>query len=135
MSFSLRQMQAEQRAWVAHNFPDSVPHQPLLGAMEELGELAHAHLKAEQGIRGDAAEHHLNKVDAIGDIVIYLADYCTKAGIDLEAAIEVTWAKVRKRDWQANRLNGGELPPEACVHGDCHNGRPCQGACDHRDCL
>ena len=77
-------------------------HRPLLGVCEEAGELCHAHLKAEQGIRGTQDEHLEAKKDAIGDIVIYLADYCSQQGIDLERSIENTWAKVKQRDWKQN---------------------------------
>jgi NTP pyrophosphatase (non-canonical NTP hydrolase) len=69
--------------------------------MEEVGELAHAHLKHDQGIRGleDQDLAHTQKVDAVGDIVIYLASYCTANNIDLEAAVKKTWEEVKARDW------------------------------------
>jgi len=38
-----------------------------MGLVEEVGELAHAHLKNEQGIRGTPEEHVQAKVDAIGE--------------------------------------------------------------------
>jgi len=107
MGFQLLQSQVKE--WTAHNFPFTLSHHPLLGAMEELGELAHAHLKNEQGIRTD--ECHLeNKCDAIGDIIIYLADYCNREGIDLQEAVAVTWAKVQKRDWIKDPKNGTDSP-------------------------
>ena len=91
-------LQEETAAWAAKNFPDAKPYQPLLGALEELGELAHSHLKMEQGIRMD--EPHLdNKIDAVGDIIIYLAHYCELNAIDLDVAVTTTWSKVQKRDW------------------------------------
>ena len=92
---TLAQLQREQARWASDNFGRQHPYQPLLGAMEELGELAHAHLKAEQGIRGTLAEHRAAKVDAVGDIIIYLSNYCTLNGIDLESAVEQTWAKYK----------------------------------------
>lgn len=98
---TLRQLQEEQRPWVAHNFPGRHAHYPLLGAMEELGELAHAHLKAEQGIR-QHENHDEAKRDAVADVVIFLSDYCTANGIDFQDSLNETWAKVRRRDWQAN---------------------------------
>ena len=104
--FTLRQLQDEQRPWVAHNFAGRHPYYPLLGAMEELGELSHAHLKALQGIRGTPEEHHAAKVDAVADIIIFLSDYCTAEGIDLQDAVERTWAEVRKRDWKADPMHG-----------------------------
>lgn len=97
----LKQLQAEQRAWVAHNFVDRPTWMPLLGAMEELGELAHAHLKEAQGIR--LHENHTEKAkDAIADIVIFLADYCSSRGFDFEELVRTTWDQVKQRDWKAN---------------------------------
>lgn len=62
--------------WVAKNFPPyegEVPgNDSILGCIEEAGELAHAHLKNKQGIRGTPEEHEAAAKDAIGDIVIYL---------------------------------------------------------------
>jgi hypothetical protein len=67
---------AERDEWVARNFPpgpDDIPgNDSILGVVEELGELAHAHLKAKQGIRGTQAEHDAAAKDAIGDITVYL---------------------------------------------------------------
>lgn len=67
---------AERDEWVARNFPPyegEIPgNDSILGVMEELGELAHAHLKAKQGIRGTQAEHDAAAKDAIGDITVYL---------------------------------------------------------------
>ena len=48
---TLEELQAVQREWVEHNFPNRTNYHPLLGAVEEIGELCHAHLKYEQGIR------------------------------------------------------------------------------------
>lgn len=97
---NLAVLQAEQKEWVNHNFPDETEHGPLLGLAEEVGELAHAHLKHEQSIRGyDDAQYMAEAVDAIGDIVIYLASYCNRNGIDLEQAVRQTWEEVSVRDW------------------------------------
>lgn len=95
----LKTLQEETTEWAEKNFPDAKSYQPLLGAIEELGELAHAHLKSEQGIRMEE-QHHDNKVDAIGDIIIYLAHYCKLNSIDLEDAVITTWSKVQKREWK-----------------------------------
>jgi len=103
----LRELQTEHHDWQRYNFPDQVPYQALLGAMEELGELAHAHLKASQHIREyDEVKFKEEAVDAIGDLLIFLAGYCNGVGIDFQFALEYTWEKVRQRDWQKNP--GGE---------------------------
>ncbi len=75
--------------------------------MEEAGELAHAHLKHEQGIRAmDPDLAFIKKRDAVGDMVIYLASYCTANNIDFARAVEETWNEVRHRDWIAFPQNG-----------------------------
>jgi NTP pyrophosphatase (non-canonical NTP hydrolase) len=108
---SILEMQEQHKMWLAHNFPDQKPYQPLLGLAEEVGELAHAHLKAEQNIR-EAADCMIEPrelmVDAVGDIFIYLMSYCNSNGLDLELCIEDTWKRVIERDWQADRVKGGE---------------------------
>lgn len=127
MALTLKQLQDEQRLWVQHNFPGRDAYYPLLGTAEEIGELAeahgqaslhvtelckslgrlsHAHLKAVQNIR-ITEDHQANKRDAVADIVIFLADYCTANNIDFQNAIESTWAQVKQRDWQADPTNGG----------------------------
>lgn len=98
---NLRELQEEQKPWIEHNFGGRPSWQPLLGALEELGELAHAHLKDAQGIR-TGEQHRAAKVDAVADVVIFLADYCTAEGIDFQAALEDTWSTVKKRDWKAD---------------------------------
>jgi len=103
---NLKELQADHRRWLAHNFPKQQAHEPLLGLVEEVGELAHAHLKSAQGIREIDAE--MDKVDAVGDIFIYLMSYCNSNGIDLEKAIAITWERVSARDWQADPKKGGE---------------------------
>jgi NTP pyrophosphatase (non-canonical NTP hydrolase) len=102
----LRRLQEEQKGWVAHNFGERPSWWPLLGVMEELGELAHAHLKGVQGIR-TGENHEAAAKDAVADIVIFLADYCTAEGIDFEEVVRETWEQVKKRDWRADPVSGG----------------------------
>jgi NTP pyrophosphatase (non-canonical NTP hydrolase) len=108
---SIFQMQAEHLRWLAHNFPDQKPYQPLLGIVEEVGELAHAHLKAEQNIR-EASECMIEPrammFDAVGDTFIYLMSYCNSNGLDLQTCVEDTWRRVQQRDWQKDPYKGGE---------------------------
>lgn len=103
--FTLADLQEEHLEWQLHNFPDQTPHQGLLGVIEEVGELAHAHLKNEQGIRTNE-DHKADAIDAIGDIVIYLASYCNTNNISLHDAVYETWEQVRSRDWQKNKETG-----------------------------
>ncbi len=102
----LAQLQQEVATWSKHNFPYNEPHHPLLGLAEEVGELSHAHLKMEQGIRGTESEHMNAKYDAVGDIIIYLADYCFRNGIKLNLAVIQAWDEVKNRDWIKYPRNG-----------------------------
>lgn len=106
--FSLRDAQRRHRQWAIYNFGEHPAWQPLLGVVEELGELAHAHLKAEQGIR-TTEDHSAAKRDAVADIVIYLMDYCSCEGIDLESTLEEVHAAVLKRDWKKSPGAAHEL--------------------------
>ena len=103
----LSQLQREHKRWLNHNFPDQKPHQALLGLIEEVGELAHAHLKHEQGIRGylNEAQFREDAGDAIGDIVIYLASYCNTNDFNLSYEVSTAWDKVKERDWQKDPEN------------------------------
>jgi NTP pyrophosphatase (non-canonical NTP hydrolase) len=67
--------QREVEVWARRNFPNAVLVEPVAGMLEELGELAHAVLKKEQGIRQDE-DHDAQIVDALGDIMIYLLHAC-----------------------------------------------------------
>lgn len=101
----LRKLQDEQRPWVKHNFGDRPSWMPILGAVEELGELAHAHLKKAQGIRlGE--DHDAKAKDAVADVVIFLAAYCSAEGYDFEAVVQETWDKVKQRDYKADPIGG-----------------------------
>lgn len=75
---NLQNIQAEVAAWSQKNFGDQPAWRPLLGIGEELGELNHAYLKREQGIRQDE-DHDAAMRDAVGDIVIFLCDFSSRA--------------------------------------------------------
>lgn len=104
---TLRRVQAEAVPWVKHNFGDRPSWQPLLGAQEELGELAHAHLKEIQGIRTDE-DHEAKAKDAVADIIIFLCDYASARGWDITDILGDTWEQVKQRDWKKNPSNADE---------------------------
>ena len=107
MSLSMKELQTLSELWARRNFGDVRPvHHPLLGIVEEVGELSHAHLKSEQGIRGTPEELKARAKDAVGDIIIFLADYCNLNNIDLQDAVDSAWAVVEKRNWAANKITG-----------------------------
>lgn len=107
---SLRAFQAAHKLWLQRNFPGQTPHQALLGMVEEVGELAHAHLKAEQGIRTNE-NLEAQVMDAIGDIFIYAASYCNTNNLDLASCLEDAWEEVKDRDWRTYPETG--RPPVA----------------------
>lgn len=105
--YRIRHYQFAIAEWNEDNFGKlkDVPqnrYRTLLGIGEEVGELMHAHLKEEQGIRGyNASRAYAEKCDALGDIFVYMCAYAHFNGIDLERAIHDTWEKVvSKRDWK-----------------------------------
>lgn len=109
----------EYPSWLRRNFPNDDASRQLLGVVEEVGELAHAHLKGQQGIRHTPEEIRAMKVDAVADIVIFLSGYCVNEGIDLDEAVEKAWDTVRLRDWIANPMaveTDAQLSLEGC---DC----------------
>lgn len=99
-------LQEEQREWSLQNFGPHSPDQPQLGMIEEIGELAHAHLKQLQGIRGTPEEHYASKVDAIADTMIFLADFCTCKDWDLEPEVSIAKLSVSPYD---------VFTPEECI--------------------
>ena len=98
--------QREVLEWVLKNFNVDDPTDPLLGVVEEVGELAHAILKQKQGIRGTFEEHEAAAKDAVGDICVYLADLCGRRGWDLEDIMVETLNHIKQRDWKARPTTG-----------------------------
>lgn len=63
----LHGLQRDQQPWISHNFPNHRPWHPLIGLVEEFGEFA-------------AANNEADRVDAVADVMIFAADYCTSMG-------------------------------------------------------
>lgn len=106
----LEQLQIEVLRWTTRNFPKAEPWEPLVRLVEEVGKLAHAHLNQHQGFRGSHKLHQLKKEDAVGDILIYLAHYCSLCTINMSDAVNKAWGEVKQRDWSnetAQRLADG----------------------------
>lgn len=108
MRMNFKRLQEEQKVWADHNFGHlkSDYNAPFKGMVEELGELSHALLKQEQGIRGTYEQHELAAQDAVGDMLVFLSDFCNKKGWDLQEIIETTWTDVKKRNWKRFPKNG-----------------------------
>lgn len=100
-TLTLSILQKQIGIWATMNFGiDRPKHHPVLGVAEEVGELCHAILKGEQGIRGSQEKHEADAKDAIGDIIIYCADVCNVHGWNLQKIVEETLQIVLERNWQ-----------------------------------
>lgn len=106
---TIQDLQQEVEDWTGTNFPQAEATDILLGVVEEVGEMAHAHLKKKQEIRGDGRLHQMEIIDAIGDVIVYLTHYSILMGINLEEAIDTTWRTVRERDWVKYPGNGVDV--------------------------
>lgn len=84
---TIRQMQNEGRPWVKKNFGNRPAYWPLMGLIEEVGELSHSQLKMEQGIRGTREEHLEAIKDAVADIAIFYSDYASAMGWEMDEVI------------------------------------------------
>lgn len=100
----LNSLQTEHEPWLRHNFPEVESWEALVGLQEEVGELAHAHLKGKNRIREMRTDAAIvaAKADAVGDILIYLVSYCITNGLNLQDCLDRTWERVKRRDWQAD---------------------------------
>jgi len=107
-SLNIREFQRQQKVWLYENFPNVEPWEALAGMTEEVGELAHAHLKGHNKIRGqdDTEMNRHYKADSLGDLFIYMASYCNTNGLDLEDCIMDAWKEVQQRNWRLNPKDG-----------------------------
>jgi NTP pyrophosphatase (non-canonical NTP hydrolase) len=130
---ALFNFQQDVRQWSVRNFGDlGTGINPLVGANEEVSELGeavdillshnkvvqamgrldHAFLKGQQGIRYTPEQARAKMEDAVGDVLVYLADFCQRTSIEMADALGKTWGEVRERDWVADPLGedlGGPL--------------------------
>jgi NTP pyrophosphatase (non-canonical NTP hydrolase) len=102
-SLNFARVQTQVAKWVKANFGPELPEwHPILGVMEELGELCHSFLKQGQGIHLEE-DHREKMADAVADIVIFLADFCQREGFLFQELMEIVLPKVLKRNWVAHR--------------------------------
>jgi len=74
MSNELARVQAEHKPWQKRNFPDQQAWQPLLGIVEELGELDDA----------ISADDFKGVLDSIADVMIYIVNYSNLRGWNVQ---------------------------------------------------
>lgn len=106
----VRTIQEEVASWSEENFGDQPAINPLLGVGEEYGELIHSVLKQRQGIRlNEDGVGREAEMDAVGDIVIYLMDFCARRGLDFADCVELAWyGEVRDREWDSTYAEAGD---------------------------
>lgn len=75
----LFEMQESQRAWAKANFGEQTPIQMMMGILGELGEFAEAF----------EANNNTEMVDAIGDVGVYLMNYCNLKGWSIESIMKL----------------------------------------------
>lgn len=115
---ALNRLQLDVADWSRKNFGTQQPYRPLLGVIEEIGELAHAQLKKEQGIRMNE-DHDAKARDAVGDIMIYLMNYCSERGFFIGECLDDAWREVSQRDWKKNPIQGIVKEKLSClIHGE-----------------
>lgn len=81
--FSWELLQQEGRLWTEKNFPGQQAHHPVLGLIEEIGEL----------VQADALYNADDTRDALGDIMVYAANVCNYA---LDADLREIMANAQK---------------------------------------
>ena len=89
MNKTLQEIQSELKVWTEYNFDKQTPEIPILGMIEELGELSHAILKEKQGIR--QSDFLADKKDAIADLTIYALNYLNAIDSNYERKIPKTF--------------------------------------------
>ena len=124
---SFTELQTVLGEWQRRNFPNAHRLEPVVGVAEEMGEawdailglvtagslsaavgrVSHAALKLHQGIRGTPEQLREKLVDAVGDLMIFTVNMCTRFDLDLQEIVDRTWAEVSKRDWQVDPIAGG----------------------------
>jgi NTP pyrophosphatase (non-canonical NTP hydrolase) len=81
------ELQKEVGEWSVKNFGTQPPERRILGMIEELGELAHCVVKQEQKIRTNTSTMQ-KEWDAVGDLIIYMLDFCYSINLDLSSIIQ-----------------------------------------------
>ncbi len=126
-------IQEEQITWSERNFGKQHARYPLLGLIEECLEFDEAWKLKEEALQGGGAQlaKYLADVDdAIGDIGIYMLDYCGKMGLqlnDLWKSREFLDERMHTRWYDlvplARRLAHHQLKGEQGIRGtpDDHN--------------
>ena len=68
-------------------YQHSTPQAQLFKAMSEMGELADAEITGQ----------HMEKIDAVGDIIVCLINYSRMSGFTIELALESAYNEIKDR--------------------------------------
>lgn len=83
-AMTILRIQQELSPWQEHNFGARPPWYPLAGMFEEVGELSEAYLQDVSPSNEVMFDKYLEDLrDAVGDITVYLLDFCNAMNIDL----------------------------------------------------
>lgn len=111
-----RRLQTEHATWAFRNFGVRAHHQPLLGMVEELGELNDAlgsTINLEDGTETGAHRYREGIIDAMADTIIFMMDFCTGHQWSLQDLLD----NRALRDLDATELSRGYL---SLVGALCH---------------
>jgi len=116
----LATIQREQRAWALRNFGKQTTTQMALGLIEELGEVAEAWMLDDM----------LKLLDAIGDVGIYMLNYCNLMGWELPKLFELR----QPRDKNAERMPHFVTPlMRAIAHHQLKGDQNIRGGTEHHN--
>ena len=87
MSYADYEMRIIQWAEARQIIPNSTPETQLLKAMSEMGELADATIKGDR----------LDVMDAVGDVMVCLVNYCALQDINLVDCMELAYEQIKDR--------------------------------------
>ena len=87
MSYADYEMRIIQWAEARQIIPNSTPETQLLKAMSEMGELADATIKGDR----------LDVMDAVGDVMVCLVNYCALQDINLVDCMELAYDQIKDR--------------------------------------
>ena len=87
MSYADYEMRMIQWAEARRIIPNSTPETQLLKAMSEMGELADATIKGDR----------LDVMDAVGDVMVCLINYCALQDINLVDCMELAYDQIKDR--------------------------------------
>jgi NTP pyrophosphatase (non-canonical NTP hydrolase) len=88
MIATFQELQAEQAPWAARNFGDVPAWQPLLGMIEEVGELFEVCTRVDE----EDERYEVDAKDAIADLIIFSVDFANRMDLVLPSPRSEEWS-------------------------------------------